>query len=1297
MKRPIILFVVALVAAPALAVDASQDLAWWGPTDVSGWHIRIPVTVTNPMDVTVHDARIVTQLDIKQALLDGGWINSPGSNGAILQSFELDPASIRVVEVTNHEASKPGSSDGVLVSYDRNKARSDPDRYSIPVQVETAGLDTRRSYDARLDPIVTLTWQAKGAFQNDTSRYFVAYLDTTSSPAKPLAKDDPIGTAMFGPGPHTTLYGYAPAPNAGPTRATLWGLHDHTNVTIEVYRDGQFRPVPATETNPNPFVLDREEIRQALLATGDDAVFRVLADRPVLGYVAKGGFVPSLTGGHLGNEFLFEAPGNEQDTLTMIADHGKPTVAEVSNLDGTTSFTVHLNDADHPYPYTRGARIHGFYAVDETPPCEPIARFEQTPLLPPGTGNWKVEVIEGGPVTLQLAPGPDDERVQVPAVTGAPVGADHWYLASWSDENFAQLGAFPGCFEAHRNIPWQVAAVTGTTAIKTGTPERVDQVDPSNGHRIIPAAPLFGPESITPLRKEIRDIPLHTTGDRDAWVFLGDGDMRGPLSGPSGRVFAGDGDVVVIAPYDGTQVTFTDSEGQTSTHGIRKASALEIESDATWRLESTRPVMVYPTGAAPTFLAGTPMPFTVQSGAAQFWGPLLDLQGAGGADPVSGSTFAGATITYGLTLSNLATDANGDAVADRVDVKASAPDGWTATIDRPSIRLDPAATESIRLSVTPADGVANGALGVVTVRATSQTNAGVEDSVDVITFLKRSFDVGIWFDQADGPKEQVRITSEGNGTRFDMVVVNRGSVTDTYNVRVAGIEPGWDVLVLDDQGRDRDEITLQAGGAQALTLDVTPPPDTGDAVAFHTVTVTSQASPAATDRAVATTKIRPPSDVRLTVDQPGLVIPPGQEGRFPVQLSNSGQGSAEVVFDLRTDTRPDWLEPRVDLALDRPITIERITLLPGESVPLEIVAGPPAHAAKGASQGIRLEASVAGTGQILEGVVHAVTAPHHDLLVDVAPVVLMDRPQVTLDAKVTNQGNLPEVLKVTTVDAPPGWNITGPEVILLRNGTADTTFTIMQAPGTPPGTYPLTLGLVSQDGTVNQVALNATVQAAGLLSASRLVDLDARPGAPVTGWLRIDNHGNRPLQVVIGGGAPWAVQPGSHSIAPADHDLVPVTWMVPRDATDGPVTINATINGHPEQDIRAVAHVGRPDLRLTAPLPFEGPTGPLVRVQVVNDGDRDAGPFNITTALGDEVLDLATIGVLRPGAASNLTLAASPGATIMVDPDDRVVEVDETNNALAMPVLNMDTPLPSLGALLSIAAAFLVAVARRRT
>jgi uncharacterized membrane protein len=806
--------------------------------------------------------------------------------------------------------------------------------------------------------------------------------------------------------------------------------------------------------------------------------------------------------------------------------------------------------------------------------------------------------------------------------------------------------------------------------------------------------------------------------------------VNGPyLGADGGREFAGFGPADVIPLFDGTRVESEllfsstglglDATALTSGVAARLGDASSVDRLDAFSLNADRPVVVLPTLGDSGVLAGRPAFLSVDVERAEFRGFLVDVAAANGLEPLTGSTFPGASVTYDLMVTNLGRGVGGQPLSDRVDLSAvGVPAGWSAVFDRMSLDLSSGASGLVHLTVRPGAEASAGSVGAIAVVATSRGNPQMQDSLATVTVVKRSFEVGLWFEDAFiGPKTLVRGAAAGATLDYRVVVQNLGSSADTVGFELTAPEPGWQTLVLDD-GVEVASLALAAGEAHELALRVIAPAGISEGLAVDTLTARSLSSPSALDRITATTKVTAPSDLVVEAENLTVRALPGTEAVFSFLLRNEGRGGTQVDVEVQGPDAAPW--GASSLFFTDPVTGERIDasgvfLGAGDEVRLGLAVPVSANASALESATLRFGATAASTGAATEAFFTALVAPVHDLVVDagVLPFVAAQAMgNVTVPLSVTNAGNLDERLTLRPVDLPVGWTAAAwPDAAVARNATVPMPVGLVVPAGTPKGLYDLRFELVTGDGNTTRLELPVRIGVASDVSVDAPEVLDAQPGESLAVPVRVSNRGNVPVVVA----QLEDEQEAWSSDASAAETLVPAgstvslvfVLEVPRDATSGESEHRIRLALRPddaslvdsEEVVGFSVRVDRAELALGPVKSAKAAAGVLVHARVDNTGNRTAESARVVLLRGGQVVDEQVVSRLPAGTSAQVVMLAPVGTDgdlfVRLDPADAVVETNEADNERRVDPPGASTPGPGLAALL-VGMAFMVLVRRRR-
>lgn len=1374
----------AVLVLPLLPLPGAQaagaPLEWWGPKAIDeGFHMRVPVAVSNPHGFPVSNAPVAAELDLASLLIEAGWIKAAGGDRDLLAGFRLDQASIRVVSMTN--LLPADNVNGRLRVADATFPPGDDRRFEVPSLHIEGSLAGAASFDASVNPRITVLWRVPGTLQPGESRSFVVYFDSDRSaePKAPRANDLTLADgdlqSLFWSGATLNAFGYVQPPPGAPGRIQVTALHAQTTVHVLTAPVGAVG-APAAPLQPlaggNVFQLAAEGTVEIPVTTAGPVVVQVLSNKPVIATGISMGFIPSLDGGMTGREFLFRTTTPldlRQDVLYVKAldprdDDGllEPTTLEVRALPAGPTYKFQTGSGANPFDYTATARA-GIEAGQ--PGCwgdRPSPTI--TDNLASHPRLYQARVTSGERVMLQLLP--VGGLSQVPSAIGAPAGTGFWAAGPWSSVVFPPLNA--PCKVATTAAAWVAAGTTRAGSANVTSPEVGYQLSPPGAPsppgppqgrypdpQPVPAAPAFSSVA-TISRRVATDRPVLYQSSEEAWLFAGKNpatlenganfngppQVHGPLGGMgAGRQFAGLGRSVVFAPFQGTVLEVRSQYFQGSdTKVIPLAEGtFRILDDRSasnplrsFALDANRPVLVNPAGAVSSgFFAGLPAMLVATPGKAEYRGYLLDLASENGLDPLTGSTAPGTPIAYKVRLSNRARALDGGALPDLVRLTAQLPPGWSAALEGNPLSateglvrsLPGGDTRLMTLVVTPPASLGSGASGTVRLTATSQNNERVGDTLDIVTYVKTTFEVGLWFDAVGGPKSQENNSLSNDRANFVLVVQNKGSRPETVvlSTRFRNQETTWLALLGGPDGAGEMRLPLGPLGCKVgsvpcdqakVTLTMQAPAGQLNVEATVVVRAEIEGITGSGDAVQATAAMRAPSDLVLEPDGLTRFVEPSGNATFNLTLRNRGEGPAAVTLDARASSTPGWAAPRLLVqgeANRTSVTVAPATAGgPGETR-IQVIVPAKATALAGQSTTVRFSARVDGssTGGLVEAVLFGTIKPVHRIEATLPnlPIGLVAGDNVTLEVHLANGGNLDERFLVRAADLPPGWSIDAPtEVLVPRNATVELRLAITVPPGEPPAARNVTVDLVAHDGNVTSLGLPVEVGLGVRSSASAAAPRAAQPGRTVRVEVPVANDGNTPLEVAVARatGEPWALV-GSPPIRllPGERSSVAVAWQVPADASDGASLRRALLTFAPEgleeprsEVVSASIDVGRADLRVQDLRAVAAPAGTLVQANVTNAGTRSGLLFAIDLIVDGEAVDRVQVGELPPAGSLQVALLQTrPGtARVVVDADGIVVESDERNNEATLPEAGgQDAPAAAFvpAALLALAAAWL--------
>jgi uncharacterized membrane protein len=1282
-----LLLVAAAALAAGLPVEASTVVGpkWSGPTDTdAGWHMRVPITVHNPFGAAMVDAPVAAEVDLGQALIDGGWTSFDAGGHPQLSGFQLDLASARLVRVSNLKPfTGAGSSDG-------------RDLGEVPSIVmpgllgrSTPAAALARPYNPASNPAVTVFFRVPVALDPGKDAFFELYFENALRQGAPLPAASAGGLAavesLHWSTAGTHLMGPVTAPSGTPNRVTVVALYPGTKVTVSRLTQGRFSTEGVTLDGGNPATLDAGQAAVAGLGPGASPIVRIDASAPVVAAVDPVGFVPSADAGLLGGEFRFK---------TGSASGAARGVYLIN--PGQDTARVRVTGGGGPsVPYDIPAGGYGGSSL-----CLSGGAWAE---LRESTA-YEVKVESGGPILVQLQP---RQAQQVPAVDGAPTGTRFVAAAQWSDPGNCGLGLG----QPARAQGLGEGALLNAFSLE----DDIDIYPPGssgNQHPVPPALPreptLSDPIGLQPASTRARDRPIAFGATSPVRLFAGglakSGSgyaVAGPLGGSgAGREFGLPGPTLVLAPYPQTNVTATavyaggtatvqQLLGRNGTWSLGDDPALGRLLSA--HLSADRPVLAYPTGVPAGFLAGIPGFLDASSGAAQYRGRLIELRSATGEDPFTASVKAGEASSFTFTVANHGRGVDGSAGPQEsvlLDVRG-VPDGWDVHFDRKSLPLGPDQQDTVHLVVKPPSGGGAGAPPTaLTAVAASAADPAASDELGLVFSIRSSYGVGLWFlEPVLGPKSITATIPPGGDVDYPVFAKNTGSQPDTFVLTVDSPDGSKSANVTDLEGEAIDGVTLQPGEVRELRLAVVAG-ELQDGLRLTRLTAQSQTAASAIDRVTALTRVRVASDLNLTVQQPFQRLADGEEALFRLDIENQAAGSSDVQFQVLSDAPADWRAPSLfvlDPATQKRIPVQRLTVDGQSTQAIYVNLTAPAGSAAGRLVALRVVAVPDG-GAGIDAPLSGIVAPRHATtgLFDADPLPVVPGLLVNATLVLRNGGNLNESILLSAASLPAGWSLALPNetVEVPRGGQANVTVGVTAGNAAPAGLYPAALALRFADGAVRALGLNFTVPSSLGTAGGAGQALEVQPGRPADIAVPYTNTGNQPVLVRLlpASGETWAFTAGAPvPVAPGASAVLSGQWAVPREQPDGRVVHRLSVEaaspagGSKVQAARAFTlDVGRSDLVIENGTAFSTAAGGLARAAVGNTGNRPAFDVEVAVFAGDGKEAVATQRIARilPGATAEVLVpvpeTAKGALSLQVDPQDAIVETTDGNNGLAL-------------------------------
>ncbi len=1185
--------VVALLLAagvlPQVSVEgqtsgAANEEPWWHPTgtDVSleefrdGWNLRIPLTLREPKDYRP-GVPVQVHLDLGKALLQGGWPDR-GNHPAM---FNAVPESVRLVQYT------PGQA-GQLVPFWMTTAWLEPNQQAAWVKTQTSPFHNQRN------PVVTLEWllpvpdNGGVSLMANQPQHYMIYFDITQNgiptnggqggPKTTPAIDSPAAVqnpapwqrleGLYWVGAGTTLHGHY-SQSTNENRLMVFSTQMGTT-TATVTARGQ-----TTQLGLLNGVGDVQEHSLGLSATH----FSVDADQPVTvmihslstpgtGRATTMAFVPSNEGGLLGYSF----------SVPQTSDSGYYVINPSSGTGSRGQNVNSLSEKCGPEPGQGNEPFQSNWKLCRLNPNNADMRMNNA-MPYSESSTFGLMLVQ----QIGLAGG---DAVQVPSINGGPIGnrftTSHsaegggFAVNAWEDPTFAGVDGRPP-----REI--QPTGYTSLPMVYGGMP---------------PLPPPYPVWTLTTASGTDEDG--HPVMQRPMQVLTADLETAGgqvqqtPFGGIHGMDFQIPGDFHLYTFYDKTKINATYSDGTVQENVISsEGTSKTYEASGITRLQADKPVSAFPigvTGNYAFYLSAKPGFLVPDVHPGEFRGYVFDLQPVDG-DPVFFNGLQGEKLNATFTVRNLARW-DGMPVQDTISFDASVtvecpdaledpdlcPEGADVQVqfDQGSMTLNDAEAAPhnvVRISLpdeTPSDTRFN-----VRVTATSEGNALMTQSFDVIIVVKQVFAVEMWFGTSSEQsltKIESLSAQPGEEHTFPFALRNAGSSVDSFDLIMGAPEGGWSAWITTTPELGLLPLSrvtnLGPGAAVDAILHVRVPQTMEVVTTRLTIDAVSVTSPQASDRLRLSAGLDLIKDVDMHIDEVSRLIDPGASVVFDVTIINTGEAGINLATSIEAQIPDGW-----EVALDG-LGRERFVLPPPSesnpdrnraTVPVRITA--PADAAADVFLPVLLRTEVAGrtSGEVAaqEAVSLSVTVRQvHGLVVEV-PAGLVVAPGGTLafNVTVTNTGNGADTVLILPVALPGGWNFT------QRGGTAELaagqSASVQVEVGAPAreSPAPVDLQLLARSGGPSfPFPASFEVKEVRLLAWRTPIPALAQPGDTPDSVLHLENRGNVAERVRVQATGPWTVRvPADAFHVPAQSvRSVPVQWDVPQDAAVGSASLRIT-------------------------------------------------------------------------------------------------------------------------------------------
>ncbi len=1370
------------------ALDARVTYEWWDNT----WHLRVPVLVKPELDDPFKPGWVAdiasdktwgtpaqVELDLTTLVKAAGaetgrqW---PRDSLGRLSSFTLDPDSIRVVAY-NRESGKVQRTEGVggLMPH-----------LFFPSLLENEGRQNS-VFNGSSNAIGTVLWivgqqQRPPGIPFTEARLYFIYFDIEQNGDKPPAK---FSDLMMGPlralwwiRSGTEFYGYAPAHTSSQNVAPfleVYALYDNTTVGIYRYRYPGFPPdlvkLCKDTSNKQPCVGGagqwkdrdglavveprdiggkRENSVYLQILDSDPFFFKVVTSKP--SYVAvresyagssspvMGVLYPSLDGAPVGTQFRFTA-------LSHVAKYGDPPSGGVNGLH----IVAFADDAQVTFRYDNG-RNNQVSSESECQGTFQVARRSSRLCTDPQLGA-PVTIESTAPIAVFS--GGIEARFGTPAVdrTGSPIGNDLVTVASQS-------------FMA---IPYTAAEVRGYSYNDPAISF------PSGRNQNVKAG-ADNAFTVT-LRKHLLRSDVYAM---DA--------LSGKISGQGGTrgIFQPGGDLgthfelalwidssfniqdtpraFITALYDDTKLEIYDYQSESVVYRrtinrdeffVKKpgeANPLMMASTNinAYRITTSKPVFVTVHGPQQpnygSYYQALPLKPRFDLGEVEFHGPLISW-----VDKVATSTFKpGDEALFKFKVQNLGSGVGGTNFKDSIQLRAkvtNSPEAWTP---EPQLSvavlpdLDTLEVQEITIVIPVPETAETGDAVEVELIAQSSSNPKIADIARAQVTIQTKYEFTMRFVDG-GLKSKTRILEPGVPSNFQIEVTNTGTGDDEikFNTRrdVTGAFKGE---LLDSEGRPLADsqgtairaLAIPIGESRIITLRVTPPSDKNAAFPPFEAPVegVSQTDAAIRDLVIATALTNVKTSLKLSVDDPVILVEPGEVARFPLKIQNEGV-ETEVEMSL-TGALPAGWTATVDpqrLALKGPGSFDEATGTRQDLgfVNISISASDPAPV--GMIVPIKVtatsivetrDATLKGTSQVLTArVVNNFTLLTNDDLLFERPANPGEEILYTFDYK--SMANGPMDLFMIATNLPPGWSFDyrDPFREVLPGDDGQLRARLKVRPNEAAGSYTSSFGMVltDEDDRREIRELNVTVRVKRVLDYEIILTepILVPPGGEARIPLTLRHVGNAPFTASVSldatpgwqpsyldpAEAAFALEPGQdHKLnlslrAPADRELdaavLTITGTI--DGAEAPKVseLPVTLLLRDLEMTRVQIVPARTDLREGEPVVFVA--------TVLNNGTVPVDNVQVALLVDGEDVRNLTLRSIRPNEVVNLTFSwnviRGSKVIVMIDPANTIAEVNEDNNAIAVDfarIQSVNVPAPGAFLGLLVLAALGVALRRRR-
>ncbi|MGQ9583439.1 MAG: S8 family serine peptidase [Thermoplasmatota archaeon] len=370
------------------------------------------------------------------------------------------------------------------------------------------------------------------------------------------------------------------------------------------------------------------------------------------------------------------------------------------------------------------------------------------------------------------------------------------------------------------------------------------------------------------------------------------------------------------------------------------------------------------------------------------------------------------------------------------------PEGWTASLDKPSLGLGPGEVATVGAALTaPSDALAFTAVSI-TVRAVSGGNSTRTAEARLSAEVNQLFGM-----ELEAPSTENWVVP-GSVAVHRFTLRNTGNGPDSAALEVRGAPDGWRALL------SAQRVSLQANQSAGLSLLVQAP-EFARALSQASLTISCSFGGHGSAELVLTTRVSQLAAIEMELVEGDETISPGATAELTFMIRNLGNGPDTVSLDaeLPENWRGEWLRPRTTVE-PGDYSLETLTV----SAPPEALAGEEeliVRAVSGVDAGVGAELGVPVEVRQYYGL--RLSAPVRRATVEAGN-------WTDFELTVANTGNGVDTFFLERDDSlPPDWRVTikPSQLTLLPDGNATVTVRVHTPSNATEGSYGLIVSVYS--------------------------------------------------------------------------------------------------------------------------------------------------------------------------------------------------------------------------------------------